>query len=600
MLRQLASDVFRLSDGCNVYLLKSGSKGLLIDIGGGEVLRCMKQAGIERIGMALLTHAHRDQCRALPALLAHGAIVAAPQAEKPYFGKEEVRRFWKEHYPLANSTTYYSVMTEGYDEVDCRLVPGDVIEWEGFTLEAVDAKGHTPGQLAYLLKRDDGDILFCGDALYEGGKMWKGYTLDWDHWTAVGVEAAIGTLERWRGMEPAVMAPSHGEVIDQHVRVHIEKAIERLQAYGLNKSFEYFSVAAGGKSFSERVPVLSSFTAAGVTAHQLSQHLWIQDNSYFLISDTKQCLMIDCGYVYYEEFIPDFLRMADCTSIEVVIPTHAHDDHAGHLNVVKKRYGAAIWVLDTIQDVIEAPWRYWQPWSRWKDNQIDRVCADGETVQWYEYALTFYRFPGQTAFGSAVQTVVDGRHILFAGDNFFPVEQWNGTGGVMGLNRGLPPGYAYSAAKVLEIRPEWVLAAHEGPFLFDEEEFRNRASWAAEVERCMKELAPAAGGGWQAHHDPHALSVYPFMCEGRGGEWMGVRLTGEEGIWGGLEKNWLWELPAGFEVREMSGDDSGQAFQIRIPDDTPSGQYAIYVQPKNNPVPETFCIVNVLPLSPTL
>jgi len=47
----------------------------------------------------------------------------------------------------------------------------------------------------------------------------------------------------------------------------------------------------------------------------------------------------------------------------------------------------------------------------------------------------------------------------------------------MGLNRSHPLLYAASAQKVLDAKPEWVLAEHGGAFEFNAEDFRRRVDW---------------------------------------------------------------------------------------------------------------------------
>jgi glyoxylase-like metal-dependent hydrolase (beta-lactamase superfamily II) len=620
MLLPITEDVYQYKDNCNVYLIKSGSKGLLIDPGSGSVLHHLQEAGIQLVDTVLLTHAHRDQCSGIQALINHKAAIKAPRDEKPYLGKQEVKNYWDRHFPAETSTTNYSVLGQGFDEVECILAPGDIIIWEGIRIEAIAADGHTPGQLAYLLSlQNDRELLFSGDALYRAGKVWKGYTMDWDHWTDAGVQAACQTLERFRQYKPTMIAPSHGEVMDGDVDAQLSATHESLMSYGTNKSFENFHTTIGGRTASPRIPALSTFTSNGKTVKQLSEHLWVHDNHYFLLSDSKQCLMVDCGYAYMEQLVPEFLREVGCSTVDVVIPSHAHIDHVEYLNILKARYGTQIWALDLICDVLEEPLRYWHPWSKWSDIHIDRIFRDGERVVWNEYELRLHWYPGQTAFALAVEAIVDGKHVLFTGDNFFPVEQWTGTGGIMGLNRGLPMGHGYSAAKTIEISPEWILAGHEFPFIFDYDEFRNRVNWAKEVSACMVRLSPE--GEWRVHFDPHAISIYPFLSQVTRGQRIVAWIQGEESDLIDPDFDMTWDLPRGFQIqlllnesrqvdnsdrrwqppteeefrklRFSSGSMRRYAFEIIIPHDVELGSHAIYLNSKRNSALEAMCIVRV-------
>jgi len=613
MLKQITTGVYMYEDSCNVYLLKSGNKGLLIDIGTGSVLNHLKQAGVAMIEKVFITHAHRDQCQGISELVSHGAYIAAPKGEQSYIGEQEVKKFWNEHYPLVDSKTYYSTLSKGYDDVHCQIAAGETIEWEEYHLEALDASGHTPGQLAYLLHHADGNILFCGDAWHVDGKIWRGNSLDWDHFNPDGVIAACKSLERMEACVVEVLAPAHGTLARGDVKSRLALSLESMRKYADFKSFESYHLRAGGRSTSRRVPVLSTFTFGDYTANQLSEHLWIQDNSYFLISAEKRCLMIDCGYEYMREFVPKFLESVGCTGVDVVIPTHAHNDHVEFLNILKELYGTQIWALDLICSVIETPERYWHPYSRWAGIVIDRQIQDKAKVRWKEYELQFHWYPGQTTFASAIESVVDGRHVLFSGDNFFPVEQWTGTGGIMGLNRGLPEGHAFSAEKTRQISPEWVLAAHGFPILYDAIEFQNRENWAWDALIFMKQHAPVESE-WRLHFDPHYLSAYPFINRANRGEFVNVWLVGEKSDFATLQMDSLvWELPEGYSVsaapdgsfdpqlaknihqlRFSSEPQIIMPFEIQIPSNAETGCQAIYVQHRQKLILEAVFIIKVI------
>lgn len=71
--------------------------------------------------------------------------------------------------------------------LDRRLSGGEVLECAGVTIEVVATPGHTEGHVAFLMHADQGDALFSGDLLFNGGcgrvagnaydAMWR--SLDW-------------------------------------------------------------------------------------------------------------------------------------------------------------------------------------------------------------------------------------------------------------------------------------------------------------------------------------------------------------------------------------------------------------------------------------
>ena len=58
---EVAPDVLRVRDTCNVYVLRSGREAVLIDFGSGAVLDALPELDVDRVTDVLLTHHHRDQ-----------------------------------------------------------------------------------------------------------------------------------------------------------------------------------------------------------------------------------------------------------------------------------------------------------------------------------------------------------------------------------------------------------------------------------------------------------------------------------------------------------------------------------------------------------
>ncbi len=56
-------NLYRFEDTCNVYVLKSNDRALLIDLGSGDVLEHLTQIGVSQVDWVLFTHHHREQCQ---------------------------------------------------------------------------------------------------------------------------------------------------------------------------------------------------------------------------------------------------------------------------------------------------------------------------------------------------------------------------------------------------------------------------------------------------------------------------------------------------------------------------------------------------------
>ncbi|WP_019483781.1 MBL fold metallo-hydrolase [Arthrobacter sp. TB 23] len=136
----------------NVYLLTSKATGAQVLIDAADDAPAIMALLVEgatdttaepKLALIVTTHSHWDHVRALADVVGQtGARTAA--------GTEDV--------------TDIAVPT------DVRLEHGDTATFEGFDLEAIKLRGHTPGSVALLYRDPHGPAhLFTGDSLFPGG-----------------------------------------------------------------------------------------------------------------------------------------------------------------------------------------------------------------------------------------------------------------------------------------------------------------------------------------------------------------------------------------------------------------------------------------------
>lgn len=136
----------------NVYLLtskKSGAQVLIDAADDPAAIRVMLQeAGADspvgtRAAYVATTHSHWDHIRALRDIVEFtGARTAAGSEDAPAID----------------------------EPTDVLLEHGDTLDVEGFSLEVLKLRGHTPGSVAFLYRDPDGPAhLFTGDSLFPGG-----------------------------------------------------------------------------------------------------------------------------------------------------------------------------------------------------------------------------------------------------------------------------------------------------------------------------------------------------------------------------------------------------------------------------------------------
>ena len=139
---EVSPNLFWFRDTCNVYLLRSGTAGLLIDAGSAAILDHLDEIGVEQVEWVLHTHHHRDQCQGDPRLVEHGASIAVPAREAAHFDRADA--LWR----LRSTFDDYDV-SSGWDTlgspipVDRRLADHETFRWRGHELvRAADARPH--------------------------------------------------------------------------------------------------------------------------------------------------------------------------------------------------------------------------------------------------------------------------------------------------------------------------------------------------------------------------------------------------------------------------------------------------------------------------
>jgi glyoxylase-like metal-dependent hydrolase (beta-lactamase superfamily II) len=207
--------------------------------------------------------------------------------------------------------------------------------------------------------------------------------------------------------------------------------------------------------------------------------------------------------------------------VEVVAFSHAHYDHFDGLYYMAGRDRVEVWGLDAVAGPLKEPFRWRAPFLDERPIRFTKELKDGETAAWGGYTFKFHHLPGQTWFTAGIEAAIDGKRCLFTADNFFHQDQYSGSGGWMGLNRSSPAVYGRSAKKVLDLAPEWVLAEHGGPYVFNAEDYRRRERWGEAAAKACDAVSPS--GSHLRDWTPHRVSVEPVRLTAKPGE--AVRVT---------------------------------------------------------------------------
>jgi glyoxylase-like metal-dependent hydrolase (beta-lactamase superfamily II) len=223
-------------------------------------------------------------------------------------------------------------------------------------------------------------------------------------------------------------------------------------------------------------------------------------------------------------------------------------------------------------DVLENPAAYNLPCLWHEPIQVDRVLEDGESILWEGIPLRFVYLPGQTEYAQGLLINIDGKRILFDGDNIsYSVPGRPVLGHYVARNyQRLDGGHIYGAKKFLELKPdfiapnhfEWVPATDETLTSY----LRNSEQMREAFTRILAQPDPMFG------LDNNWVSIYPYQVDARPGETVDVQVRFRNwlyapakivGTWRGPE-GWSLE-PAKVELHAFAKSEGSARARLRIP-----------------------------------
>jgi glyoxylase-like metal-dependent hydrolase (beta-lactamase superfamily II) len=434
-MRELSESLFVATDTCNVYLVRRGDAGLLIDAGSGAVSEILGDVGIEQLEWILHTHHHRDQCWGTPRLVAElGAKVAAPEYERYYF--ESAREHWSRKRIFDNYANGSTFLAPGVDiPVDASLEDYETFRWRDLEFQVIPAQGHTFGSSALVAEIDGRRVAFSGDLIVAGGLAYQLHSLEYDYGDLAGVTFTLQSLRALRRERLDLILPSHGEAIEDP-----EGDIARLERR-LTDIARLGTAMAVGSDWGTDAPASRSLPETPLV--EVSEHLlwsgpWTCSNFYVILSGTGEALLVDYGHAHWLNMhigmdqqpqetmrfvvhhLDELRERFGVEKIEAVAVTHIHDDHTCGIPHLQRHLDVECWVLDEVAMVLESPAEWAStPCTLSKQIRVQRKLGNGDSVEWRGHKLTFRFAPGQTEFASVISAEIDGRVVAFTGDNYF-------------------------------------------------------------------------------------------------------------------------------------------------------------------------------------
>ncbi|WP_347862129.1 MBL fold metallo-hydrolase [Salimicrobium sp. PL1-032A] len=207
----------------NCYLIDEEDHLILVDaalsMNRKAIMKAARQIG-KPIRKIVLTHVHSDHIGALDGLVAElpDVEVILPRRELKLLEGDRSLEQGEGENPVKGGVPKH-IKTRP----DRVLVEGEEVG----SLLAIEAPGHTPGQMTYLDKRTDS--LIAGDALQTRGGIAVSGDLRWRFpfpaWATWDKEIAIRTAVKLLSYHPTYLAVGHGDSIKDPSR-DMKKAIE--------------------------------------------------------------------------------------------------------------------------------------------------------------------------------------------------------------------------------------------------------------------------------------------------------------------------------------------------------------------------------------
>jgi glyoxylase-like metal-dependent hydrolase (beta-lactamase superfamily II) len=526
-LSQLTDHLFVYHGTCNVGILRSGTRALLIDCGDGTVRAAFATLGITQVARMLFTHHHRDSSSGVTSVAATTTTIGVPAAEAPWFAAVET--FW--HDPKMRWHLYnihpHNLMLATSVPVHEHYRAGDQLHFGDALITVLDTPGHTDGSVTYLVEVDGERIAFCGDTIYGAGQLWDLYSLQKGNETVTDYHGFLGdhqrlltSLAQILATEPTVLLPTHGVIMREPVHA-VTLLRERLAAcydtYVAISALRYYFPAmfAAYAGRPGHMPIRE-----GRAVPDFLRHV---GTSWIIIAENREALVMDCGSTAVIETLQAWQADGTISQVTACWVTHYHDDHVDAMPALQAAYPCPTYADVRVAAVVAAPRAWRLPCISPATTRIDRQTQEGERWQWNEFQLTAYHCPGQTYYHGGLLVEGYGLRLFFAGDSFTPAGIDDYCAGNRNL-LGAEVGFDQCLALLERLQPTHIFNCHVQPaFSFTATEIRWMRENLAERVRRFGALLPWDDPNYGL--DEHWVRCWPYEQDVVAGQTVELRVV---------------------------------------------------------------------------
>jgi len=509
--RKLSENLYLFEDTCNVYVIKDGASCVLIDFGSGKILDQLRGLGITQVDYVLHTHHHRDQCQGDRKAVERNIPIAVPAHEKHLFAEAE--NFWRNRriFHLYYMRNDFYTLTKNV-KVSKVLADYSTFRWKKTDFFVLPTPGHTLGSITLLATVDGKKVAFSGDLMYAAGKIQTLHDTQVNYGGSEGIDLGIYSLSRLRELKPALVCPSHGQPIP-NPEVAITQTADSLTAY--------YKFQTGNASSEANRPY-------AVSPH-LVAHYQTTSSFYAIMSDSGKALFIDYGAAsavhfgsferatavtdrirFVEHSIDELKRSYGMKSVDVVMPSHMHDDHLNGFPHLIRHYGAKVWCYENMVDVLENPRGYNLGCILAEPFKVSRSFRHKETFKWEEFEFEVTHSPGHTEYQMALFATIDGNRVAFTGDAFFDAGRKDGIlrHNLIFRNHVENDSHVKSIRNLIEHSPTLIAPGHGRPYPVDKSMMAATEQHLLGQQKFFFDLLPE--GETDFGMDPSWVRIYPY------------------------------------------------------------------------------------------
>ena len=513
--RQISTNLWLFEDTCNVYVVKSGARALLIDFGSGAILDHLPALGVTQVDGILHTHHHRDQCQGDKKAVARRIPIYVPAHEQHLF--VDADNFWRNRrvFHLYYVRNDFNTLTDNVPGA-APLFDYSTFPWRDGKLEfyILPTPGHTLGSISLLATIDGKKTAFSGDLMYAPGKIQTLYDTQINYGGSEGVDLGVYSLERLREQKPALLCPSHGDPLPD--------PDEGMSATARVLT-EYFQFQTGSDT-------IESYRPYVISPHLVGHNL-TTSSFYAILSDSGKAMFIDYGAASNTHFstferataVDDRIRFVEHSidrlqkaygmkSVDVAMPSHMHDDHMNGFPHLARRYGTKMWCYENMVDVFENPRGYNLGCILGEPFKVDRAFRHGEKFRWEEFEFEMTHSPGHTDYQMALFVTVDGRRVAFTGDAFFlPNPKNDGTlrHNLIFRNHVENDSHLKSIRNLIEHEPQMICPGHGKSYPVDRQTMLATEQKFRKQQQLFAQLLPEGESNFGL--DPSWVSIYPYQ-----------------------------------------------------------------------------------------